>query len=134
MNRYIAFVLSIAILFQSFGFSTDVISKISEVVEHAKFHNTEYGDNLVVFLSKHYGDLMADHQKEHQEEQEQHEELPFKQLSTLAGSLSMALIFYSIDVPCPVNVYLNSQNFIYKVGCGSFFLDKQLRPPRVSYC
>jgi hypothetical protein len=58
------------------GFS-DLV-QIDELIEHASFHQQEYGDNFFVFLSKHYGELKAEHEKNHQEEVPDHEQLPFQ--------------------------------------------------------
>ena len=37
------------------------ISQIDEFIEHAQFHSEQYGDNVFVFISKHYGELKKDH-------------------------------------------------------------------------
>ena len=70
---------------QCFGLSIKDIGQIDELIEHAQMHNQEYGDNIFVFISKHYGELKAAHEKEHQEEKEDHEKLPFKQQSSITA-------------------------------------------------
>ncbi len=52
--------------------------QLDELIEHAQFHKQEYGDTFFVFPSKHYGELKAEHSKNHQEEQKDHEQLPFQ--------------------------------------------------------
>ncbi len=69
------------ILFQSLNIGLGDLSRIDEFLEHASFHNEEYGDSLLVFISKHYGELKAEHEEQHQEEQEQHQNLPFQNQS-----------------------------------------------------
>jgi hypothetical protein len=132
VNRFIAFILSFALLFQSFGLSTDLISKITEVVEHAKFHNAEYGDNLMVFISKHYGELMAEHDDEHHEDEGQHEKLPFKQTPNFICGISLAFLSHTTELPDPPVKESYIHTFFYKSALTSSFTDRRLRPPRRS--
>lgn len=78
MSRLIAIILSAFILMQSFNFGADDVLQLDELITHASFHKQEHGDNFFVFLSKHYGELKAEHSKSHKEEQTDHEKLPFQ--------------------------------------------------------
>ena len=78
MSKLFAISLSFIILVQSAGIGANDILQIDELIEHAQFHKQEYGDSFFVFLSKHYGELKAEHNKKHQEEQKDHEQLPFQ--------------------------------------------------------
>lgn len=78
MSRLITIVFSGLILIQSFQIGMEDLMQLDELFEHAQFHKQEYGDDFFVFLSKHYGDLKAEHSKNHKEEQSDHEELPFQ--------------------------------------------------------
>ncbi len=69
------------ILFQSLNISLGDLTRVDEFLEHASYHKEQYGDSLLVFISKHYGELKADHEKQHQEEQQEHENLPFQHQS-----------------------------------------------------
>lgn len=77
---------------QSFGISLNDISQIDEFIEHAQFHNEQYGDSIFVFISKHYGELKTDHEKEHQEEKEDHQQLPFNHNNCSHIPLMMAFL------------------------------------------
>ena len=66
MIKLFSISLSFLILLQSFGISFNDLSQIDEFIEHAQFHSEQYGDNVFVFISKHYGELKTDHDKEHQ--------------------------------------------------------------------
>lgn len=77
MIKSISILISLLILFQSFNINLDVIMHVDELIEHAKYHAEEYGDNLFVFVSKHYGELKEKHDKNHNEEKQDHEQLPF---------------------------------------------------------
>ncbi|CAM1333179.1 hypothetical protein [Tenacibaculum aestuariivivum] len=133
MNKLLSIVLSLIIVFQSFGISFHDFSKIGEFIEHAQFHNKEYGDNVFTFISKHYGKLKINHNQEHQEQQEDHQKLPFNNNCTHLFLLT-AIIDSSIT-----NVFkrvcflsLNKPNFFYKTPISSVFKVKILQPPRYS--
>lgn len=78
MNRLITILFSGLILIQSFQIGIEDLMQLDELFEHAQFHKQEYGDDFFVFLSKHYGDLKANHSQNHKEEQGEHEKLPFQ--------------------------------------------------------
>ena len=63
MVKFVSIAASFLILIQSFNICISDLVDLSELIEHAKFHSEKYGDNLFVFLSKHYGELEADHNK-----------------------------------------------------------------------
>ncbi|MCA0131394.1 hypothetical protein [Winogradskyella alexanderae] len=78
MSKLFVITLSLIILVQSAGIGVNDILQLDELIEHAQFHKQEYGDSFFVFLSKHYGEQKAEHSKNHQEEQKDHEQLPFQ--------------------------------------------------------
>ena len=96
MERFPAILLAFLVLLQSTFWDMQDITRIDTLLEHARYHAEEYGDGFFVFLSKHYGDLQQDHEREHQEHSE-HEDLPFHHqsfvpvLAHLAG-LSQSLL------------------------------------------
>jgi hypothetical protein len=116
---------------QSFHVIVEDILQLDELLEHAQFHKQEYGDNFFVFLSKHYGELKLDHSKNHQEEQPEHEQLPFQcqgHSSTFIAYLQFnsSSFFKGIEV-------LNSKseaNFHYLNLYASLHEEAQLQPPR----
>ena len=77
MIKLTSIILSLLVVTQSLSLNMTALLQIDELIEHAKFHKAEYDDNIFIFLSKHYGSLKADHEKNHQEEQKEHEQLPF---------------------------------------------------------
>ena len=74
-----ALVFSTLLLLQSMGLNYDDLVRLDELFEHASYHQQQYGDNIITFLSKHYGDQKEAHQRDHQEEQDDHRKLPFQQ-------------------------------------------------------
>lgn len=81
MVKGAAILLSALVLVQSIRLDMGDLAQLDELLEHARFHADKYGDNFLVFLSKHYGNLQNDHKQSHQEEQSQHEKLPFNHQS-----------------------------------------------------
>jgi hypothetical protein len=79
---------------QSFNLGPSDILQLDELMEHAQFHKQEYGDSFFVFLSKHYGELKEEHTKNHQEEQHEHEQLPFQ----CHGHNTSILAFFDIGL------------------------------------
>lgn len=77
MSFLISITLSALLLLQGFNFGLPDLIKLGDLLEHANFHAASYGDSFTVFLSKHYGELKVQHEREHQEEEEEHEKLPF---------------------------------------------------------
>ena len=106
------------------------IMQLDELIEHARFHKQEYGDNFFVFLSKHYGKLEAEHTETHQDEQNEHEELPFK----CQGQTFTITAFLLLDHTTETNTleisdigesnfrYLSSHSLLHKRGL--------LQPPK----
>jgi hypothetical protein len=79
MAKILSITLSFLVLFQSFNLDLSDLAQIDELLEHAEFHSEKYGDNFLEFISKHYGELQKEHSRDHQEEKQEHEELPFTQ-------------------------------------------------------
>lgn len=84
MLKACAIQIAFLILVQGVSFNFSDLVQLDELLEHAQFHKDEYGDNFLVFLSKHYGELQAEHSERHQEEEPEHQKLPLNhQLSPL---------------------------------------------------
>lgn len=130
MAKLISIATSLLILFQSFNIPIGDIVDFDELIEHAKFHNEHYGDNFIVFLSKHYGELKAEHNKEHQEEKEQHEQLPFQ---NQGHSVSLyAFVLNPQPEPCmvlEVGIF-GSANYFYRATYHSLDPEGPFQPPR----
>jgi hypothetical protein len=126
-----AIILSVFILTQSVGFGAKDILQLDELIEHAQFHIQEHGDNFLVFISKHYGELKHEHSQSHQEEQDQHEELPFQfqgQLCSIIAFVSHSPLstFESIEIIDTTEV-----NFHYLNLYVSLLEKELLQPPKI---
>ncbi len=130
MSKLFSIVTSLLILFQGFNIHVNDIIELDELIEHAQFHAEEYGDNFIVFLSKHYGELKAEHSKKHQEEKEDHEQLPF-QHHCQSASLSVFVLNQPMGTFQQIEVtYDRDSNFHYQASYHSLAQEGLLQPPR----
>lgn len=86
--------------------------QLDELIEHAQLHKQKYGDNLIVFISKHYGELKREHDTENRDEKKEHDQLPFQQQSNIAFVLEFTLNFKKIDSQ-KILFSENSETFFY---------------------
>ncbi|MBC2838468.1 hypothetical protein [Robiginitalea sp. SC105] len=130
MMRPTSILLGSLMLLQSFHMSVSDLVRLDELLEHASYHQQEFGDNFMAFLSKHYGDEKEQHNREHQEEQPQHEQLPFQQLAHLSGAHTFILKkpgFEIIGIPeSPVKKH----HFHYLSSLSSPYQSGVFQPPR----
>lgn len=130
MTKLLSIAISLLILFQSSNIHFDDIAELDALIEHARFHSQEYGDNFLVFISKHYGELKAEHEKQHQEEKEDHEQLPFQHTCHVT-SLSAFVLNQTTDYPTPFEIPAYSDaNYFYQASYRSLALERILQPPR----
>lgn len=130
MLKLISIAISFLILIQSFNIHIDDIVEMDELMEHAQFHSEEYGDNFLVFISKHYGELKTEHSQNHQEEKEEHEQLPFQHQCQTA-QLSAFVLNQIPDYPLEINLVLpHESNYFYQASYHSLTQEGLLQPPR----
>jgi hypothetical protein len=131
MVKLVSIAASFLILIQSLNICIRDLVDLNELIEHAKFHSEKYGDNLFVFISKHYGELEADHNKKHQEEKQEHEELPFQHqphMTLLSAFMLKDLQAYQIK---PVDDLVSSAtNFFYQASYSNCEKEALFQPPR----
>jgi hypothetical protein len=124
--------MSSVFLLQSCGIHYDDIVQLDELIEHAQFHSDEYGDNVIVFLSKHYGELKADHQREHQEEKKDHEQLPFNHSNSITSISALVIKAFNTELIQLEITDLKITNFHYQAPFSSLHSEGILQPPRTS--
>lgn len=123
---------SLAILIQSFGIGFSDIAQIDEFIEHAQFHNEQYGDNLLVFISKHYGELKAAHNKERQEEKDDHAQLPFQHQTHISSITPFVLNAKKLELNTIKFSELKILNSYYQTPTSSSHSKELFQPPRHS--
>lgn len=130
MFKITSIAVSLLILVQSFNVHIDDIVELDELIEHAQFHSAEYGDDFLVFISKHYGDLKAEHTEKHQEEQGQHEQLPFQHQCQTALHTAFVLNqtpAYPLEIDLVVSL---DSNYFYQISYHSLAQEGLFQPPR----
>ena len=130
MSKIISIILTGFILIQGLQIGAEDFLQLDELIEHAQFHQEKYGDDFFVFLSKHYGELKSEHSNSHEEEKNDHEQLPFQCqghyvliiafISPLTNQDTLALNFLE----------QNHSNFQYSNLYASLFGRELLQPPR----
>jgi len=130
MNKIIAIGISLLILLQGANVHFKDLVELGELMEHYQFHTKEYGDNFVVFVSKHYGELKISHSEKHQEEQEEHEKLPFQHQTQCAQPLVFVLgndnpIYSRSEIPMA-----SKGNFHYQMSYSHIWGDNPFQPPK----
>ncbi|NNK69014.1 MAG: hypothetical protein HKO96_00950 [Flavobacteriaceae bacterium] len=128
--KIMSFLLAGLILVQSVSFSIQELAQLDELVEHARFHKAEYGDNFFVFLSKHYGDQKSQHDRDNQNERQEHDQLPFNCQHQLLSSIvffmhNISLLNGSTDFSAEQQAL-----FFYISPVSSFHKKGILQPPR----
>lgn len=107
------------------------LTGLDELMEHASYHQQQFGDNFVTFLSKHYGDQKEDHSQKHQEEKPQHEQLPFQQLAHLMCLNASMLRQPALELVLPLDLADDTHpNFYYFRPGYSGFQSGIFQPPR----
>ncbi|RDY60033.1 hypothetical protein [Flagellimonas nanhaiensis] len=130
MNKFIAIGTALLIFFQSINLHFSDLVELDELVEHYQFHSKEYGDDFMVFLSKHYGKQKSDHSQKHQEEQKDHENLPF-QHNTQCSQLLVFVVdmkpMFSIRSDVPSS---SLDNFHYYISYSPIWGENPFQPPK----
>lgn len=127
MKRILSILLIGLLLFQSSNVSINDILLVNNFFKHAEFHQKNYGDNLLEFLSEHYGDKQQAHHSEDQE----HPKLPFTDHQNHSDTVLTIHIssIYRIKDKTPTTV---SPNYIYKEPVSKFEKLTIFQPPRLT--
>lgn len=130
MLKACAILIAMLILVQGVSFNFGDLVQLDELLEHAQFHKEEYGDNFLVFLSKHYGELQTEHNEKHQEEHE-HEKLPLNHNSSFHAIISPFIINHQLIADLTLDFSLqNKNNFYYALSKSALFTSGVFEPPR----
>lgn len=134
MTKLLSILLSLMILAQNMGLVINDIVKLDELVSHAIMHNDKYGDSLIDFVSKHYGEQKAAHAIAHQEEKGDHDKLPFNHTGHCHVIAITAIVHTPavIEIRNPKFVDDVTANFYYHSPISSLHTSGLLQPPRFS--
>tara|TARA_R110002051_G_scaffold15064_2_gene47621 strand:+ start:13504 stop:13902 length:399 start_codon:yes stop_codon:yes gene_type:complete len=132
MSKLFSISLSFILLLQSLGLHFNDIARLDKLIEHAQYHSEQFGDNVSVFISKHYGELKADHEKEHQEEKKDHEKLPFNHHCHISSASVFVLNTLRTEFKTFEFSKFSIPNFYYQEPSSSSHTKGLLQPPRLS--
>ncbi|MBK5214320.1 MAG: hypothetical protein JJE55_11745 [Flavobacteriaceae bacterium] len=130
MKTLIAISLSFLVFFQSAGLGVTDIFLFGRFVEHAEYHSENYGDDFFTFYEKHYGSLKAEHQKNYNEEKQEHEELPFQHISCHHVLTDVVLVPYEIPILRGEIFIQHSHTFYYQNLYSSLEKVSIFQPPK----
>lgn len=129
MQKTFAIAFSLLVLFQSINISADDISKVSTLFEHAEYHQETYGDSFFQFLGEHYGDVNIVHENNHEE----HEDLPFKHRHQTCAHGTIAFTFETLNFDLKYESFLEIPfNFFYKESTSIFEKSSVFQPPKLA--
>ena len=123
--------ISSIILVQSFNIHFGDVLKLEELMEHAKFHEDKYGDDFLVFLSKHYGDLKQSHKKQHKKEEKDHSHPPINHDCSTQLQTSFVINISSFTIE-NLPIVKTVTNFQYQDDSSTFEKQKIFQPPQFS--
>lgn len=129
MTKLFSIIFASLILFQSFNIGFDDISKLNTLLEHAYFHEEQYGDSFFEFLAGHYGDDFKSHSNEHKE----HENLPFKHDHQTCQHTPSTFMINSITIELKEYVFVEaSKTFFYKESYSLVEKHSVFQPPKLA--
>ena len=129
MQKIIVTYLASLILFQGVFTNSGILFEINELAENYQLHQSEYGDNLSTFISKHFGDLKESHKEQHQEEQKQHNHPTQDKIGGLSQiDYTFNQTYLILENPIKVNKSLT--NYHYLDLFSTFEKQKIFQPPQ----
>lgn len=126
--KLISFFISSLILAQSFNIHVNDILKFDELLEHAQFHKEKYGDNIFTFLSKHYGEMKKNHNRNNQEDD--HRQLPFNNDHNFGFLTAFVLSKVKYTIEETREIIYPTSNFYYQETYSSFLEYDIFQPPK----
>lgn len=122
--------LSATLLIQSMHLTFRDLVQLDDLLEHARYHKEQFGDNFTIFLAKHYGDQKQEHHQKHHEEQEQHEQLPFQH--TCIHALTLIVRSHSFELPSLSEPLGDELDFYYQRSNTDPYSKGIFQPPKAA--
>lgn len=131
MQKCIAIGISFLIIFQSFHITLNDLTRIDDLITHARLHNDQFGDSFSTFLLKHYGELKSSHQNEHQGTNDDHNNLPFQHHLNHAVTTMAILLIPEFNFPFPEKPLFPQDTFIRHLH-DYLLISESFQPPRTA--
>jgi len=132
MKKVISILIAVLFLLQSSQICFEDFQRVDALLQDVSFHQTKYGDNFFVFLSKHYGELKESHKKQHQEEEQEHQHPP---LSGDCHTQGQPVVIWQVQIPFLPVIYHQievTQNFYYHDLHSTFEKPSVFQPPKAT--
>lgn len=113
-------------MLQSLHINVGDILSIQDFIEHAQYHKENYGDNLLTFISKHYGPEKEEH---NQNESHDHDKLPFSGCSIVHTPVALLEQHFIPDLKRFDN-FEKLDNFSYQLNYSSTAIFEIFQPPK----
>lgn len=132
MKMLVSISLSLIVFFQSVGVNISDVLMVNDLVEHAKYHAEEYGDDFTAFFEKHYGSLKAEHQASNSHKDSPHEKLPFQHNNCNHLLPEVVVIAYDFMIEKAVITAEIKPDFYYQNPYSFLERASIFQPPRVA--
>jgi hypothetical protein len=132
MIKIVSIFISFLILLQSLNINLDEYAQIDELIGHVFYHAEEYGDDIFVFVSKHYGELKDDHDNNNDKENERHEQLPFNHQCS-PNFISVYILETAPLAVLRIDEISVKTNFLYQEINSFFEKSNVFQPPQIAY-
>lgn len=127
MKKFASIILTQFILLQAFHIGFDDVAKIETLLQHASYHQNQYGDSFVEFLIEHYSNEGKSSIKVHKE----HKNLPFKKDFNHFGNSSFVIAYEITSFELKKDVIQSKEtNFFYTEPVTELGYSKLLQPPK----
>ena len=128
MKGILSAFLGFFIFFQSINVMMIDILKLNELIEHAQFHEEEYGDDWLTFYIKHFGDESENHLAN--QHQEKHNKLPIHDHLNISNS-PVFVLSNSLDIKLNDNFQTNTTVYYSYIEMCSNFIGKDIFQPPI---
>jgi hypothetical protein len=130
MIKLFSIVLSVTILVQSSALNLRDIAQVKDFLTHAQFHKEKYGDNLIDFVSKHYGEQKEQHHQESHEEHKDHGNLPLNHQSCTHSIIVCVMHRDNFILPKTPQSIDADREFFYQESYSQKTTSNIFQPPR----
>lgn len=130
LKSSISILLSFSILLQGLNFHISDMIELQALMTHLEEHQSSYGDDLLTFFDKHYGDQRTEHDQEEHNGSGKHEKLPFKHNVCHVNSGIMINSFNGVVKNIVPVVAAASQSFFYQENYSFLNLTEIFQPPQ----
>jgi hypothetical protein len=114
MSKIFSIALSVLILVQSSALNPRDIAQLKDFLVHAQFHKQKYGDNLIDFISKHYGEQKEQHHLESHDEHKDHGNLPLNHQSCSHSVIVFVLHGNTFALPKTLQAVDRVRSYFYQ--------------------